>query len=138
MDNYRPISVLPTLSKVFEKLTLFRMNHFISRYNILSPCQFGFRNGRSTTHAIMKLLSHILPAYHEKIYCICFFLDLRKAFDTIDHEILLKKLDHYGFRGQCHDYLKSYYQNRKQYVYLNDFKSHMMTVTKGGPQGSIL
>ena len=138
MDNFRPISVLPILSKIFEKLTLIRMNNFIIQQSILSPCQFGFRSGRGTTHAIIKLLSHIIPAYHNKDYSVCFFLDLRKAFDTIDHRILLEKLNHYGFRGHCKEYLKSYYHNRQQFVYLNGHKSEMMTVLSGVPQGSIL
>ena len=94
IDNYRPISALPLFSKVFEKLTLVRMNSFITRYSLLTPSQFGFRKGSSTTHAIIKLLSHIVQAYHQKQYCACFFLDLRKAFDTIDHRLLLQKLEH--------------------------------------------
>ena len=96
VDNYRPISALPLFSKVFEKLTLSRMNSFIMRHNILSPAQFGFRNGCSTTQAIIKLLSHVVQAYHQRQYSACFFLDLKKAFDTVNHSILLKKLEHYG------------------------------------------
>ena len=138
IDNYRPISVLPVLSKIFEKLTFKRMDGFLTRFDILSACQFGFRRGRSTTQAITKLLSCILPAYHNKIYCACFFLDLRKAFDTIDHRILIQKLEHYGFRGNCSSYLKSYYRNRKQFVYINGYESDMMTISTGVPQGSIL
>ena len=138
VDNYRPISALPLFSKIFEKLTLFRMNSFITRYKLLSSSQFGFREGCSTTHAIVKLLSHIVKAYHQKFYSACFFLDLRKAFDTIDHKILLEKLEHYGFRGKCYKFLKSYYQNRKQYVHLNGHKSITLTVKSGVPQGSIL
>ena len=88
MDNYRPISVLPTISKIFEKLTLNRLESFISTQALLSPCQFGFRRCRSTTHAILTLLSYIQTAYHKKIFCVCFFLDLRKAFDTVSHHIL--------------------------------------------------
>lgn len=138
VDNYRPISVLPLFSKVFEKLTLNRMNSFIARHNILTPSQFGFRKGCSTTNAIIKLVTHVVEAYHKKVYCACFFLDLRKAFDTIDHKILLFKLEHYGFRGQCYGYLKSYYQNREQFVHLNDHNSDTMPIVCGVPQGSIL
>ena len=138
IDNYRPISVLPIFSKIFEKLTFIRMESFLTQFNILSTCQFGFRRGRSTTQAITKLLTYILPAYHNKIYSACFFLDLRKAFDLIDHGILMQKLEHYGFRGNCCAYLKSYYCNRKQYVYINGHESDMRTVSTGVPQGSIL
>ena len=138
IENYRPITVLPIFSKVFEKLTLTRMEGFIARFSILSSCQFGFRKGLGTAHAVIKLLSYILPAYHDKIYSACFFLDLRKAFDTVDHKILLQKLSHYGFRGQCHSYLGSYFQNREQYVYVNGYESDIMTVSSVVPQGSIL
>ena len=138
IDNYRPISVLPIFSKIFEKLTFQRMVSFITQFNILSDCQFGFRSGRSTTQAITKLLSYILPAYHNKTYCACFFLDLKKAFDTVDHGILIKKLEHYGFRGNCTDYLKSYYSNRKQYVYMDGIESDMLNIIHGVPQGSII
>ena len=131
IDNYRPISVLPLFSKVFEKLTLHRMNSFIMRHNLLTPSQFGFRKGCSTTNAIVKLLTHVVEAYHQKAYCVCFFLDLRKAFDTINHKI---KLEHYGFRGQCYKFLKLYYQNRKQLVHLNGYKSATMPVVNGVPQ----
>ena len=137
-DNYRPISVLPLFSKVFEKLTLRRMNSFIKRHNLLTPSQFGFREGCSTTNAIIKLLTHVVEAFHKKLYSACFFLDLRKAFDTINHNILLLKMEHYGFRGQCYRFLKSYYQNRKQFVQLNGHTSSTMPVVNGVPQGSIL
>ena len=110
------------------------MNSFIMRHNLLTPSQFGFRKGCSTTNAIVKLLTHVVEAYHQRAYCVCFFLDLRKAFDTINHKILLLKLEHYGFRGQCYKFLKSYYQNRKQLVHLNGYKFATMSV----PQGSIL
>ena len=138
IDNYRPISVISIFSKIFEKMTYARMLSFISRFNILSSCQYGFRRGRSTTQAITKLLSYLMPAYHCKIFSACFFLDLRKAFDTVDHNILIRKLDHYGFRGNCCTYLKSYFTNRNQYVYLNGEKSDTRNISFGVPQGSIL
>ena len=130
IDNCGPISALPLFSKIFEKLMLFRMDSFITRQNLLTPSQFGFRKGCSRTYAIVKLLSHIVQAYHRKQYSACFFLDLRKAFDTIDHKILLQKLEHYGFRGQCCRFLRSYYQNRKQYVHLNGHNSITMLILK--------
>ena len=138
MDNYRPISVLPVISKIFEKLTLNRMESFIAANSILTACQFGFRRGRSTTHAIITLLSYIQAAFHKKTHCVCFFLDLKKAFDTVSHHILLKKLAHYGFRGSSHEYLQSYFKNRKQYVSLNGENSDLRDVICGVPQGSIL
>ena len=138
IDNYRPISSLPLFSKIFERLTLDRMESFICRNNILTPCQFGFRRGRSTSLAIIKLVSHVVEAYHQRMYSACFFLDLRKAFDTVDHVLLIKKLEHYGFRGQCSDYLRSYYSNRKQFVHINGLDSSCNSVLNGVPQGSIL
>ena len=138
IDNYRPISALPVFSKVFERLTLNRIESFVSRYNILTNCQFGFRKGCSTTQAVVRLVSLVIQSYHDKTYSACFFLDLKKAFDTVNHNFLIKKLEHYGFRGQCSSYMKSYYQNRKQYVYANGHSSSCKSVVYGVPQGSIL
>ena len=138
IDNFRPISSLPIFSKIFERLTLNRMESFICRNSILTPCQFGFRKGRSTSLAVIKLVSHVVQAYHQKIYSACFFLDLRKAFDTVDHELLIKKLEHYGFRGQCSEYMRSYYKNRKQFVCVDGNDSSFRSVINGVPQGSIL
>ena len=138
IDNYRPISALPLFSKVFEKLTLNRMDSFIRQHNILTNSQFGFHKGCSTTHAIIKLLTHVVQAYHQRLYSACFFLDLRKAFDTINHRILLQKLEHYGFRGHCNKFLESYYNNRRQYVHVNGYNSSTKPIEIGVPQGSIL
>ena len=133
MDNYRPISSLPVLPKLFERLTLNRMLSFIDVKKILNPSQLGFRRGCDVSQAIAKLTSHIVQAFHNKLYCACFFLDLRKAFDTVSHVLLFLKLGHYGFRGQCLDYLKTHFNNRIQY----GFKSESDSVVCGVPQGSI-
>ena len=138
IDNYRPISALPSISKIYESLTLNRMMSFINAHSILASVQYGFRSGRSTTQAITKLLTYVTKAYHVRNYCVCFFLDLRKAFDTINHEILFKKLNHYGFRGTSLEYLKSYFTNRKQCVSLNNLRSGLENIKCGVPQGSIL
>ena len=81
--------------------------------------------------AVVSLLSSITGAYHHKDICVCFFHDLGKAFDSINHAILFKKLFHYGFRGAAHEYLKSYFSNRKQFVCLDDFKSKMENIVYG-------
>ena len=138
IDNYRPISNLPVMSKVFEKLTLKRLTSFVNHYNLLSDSQFGFRQGRSITQAAIRLTTFITQAYHHKQYSACFFLDLRKAFDTIDHPILFVKLFNYGLRGPIHDYLRSYLSNRKQFVVVGDHKSNELEITKGVPQGSMI
>ena len=138
IDNYRPISNLPLLSKIFEKLTLTRLISFVNKYDLLNCSQFGFREGRDITQAAVKLTTTVVRAYHDKAYVCCFFLDLRKAFDTVDHEILLSKMHHQGFRDRINLYLKSYLSGRKQYVQVGDYKSETLTITKGVPQGSIL
>ena len=138
VDNYRPISNLPIMSKVFEKLTLKRLTSFVNHFNLLSDCQFGFRQGRSITQAAVRLTTFITQAYHHKLYSACFFLDLKKAFDTIDHPILFMKLLNYGFRGSIHEYLQSYLSNRKHYVVVGDDKSDELEITKGVPQGSMI
>ena len=138
IDNYRPISNLPVLSKVFEKLTLKRLTSFITRHKLLDENQFGFQKGKNITQAAIKLTSFVNQAYNSKSYSVCFFLDLKKAFDTIDHDILLQKLDHIGFRGKINRYLASYFQHRKQYTQVGKHRSSGSTITKGVPQGSIL
>ena len=114
------------------------MQSFISRLDILTSCQFGFRKGRNTLLAVIKLISHVVRAYRQKIYSACFFIDLKKAFDAVNHKLLLRKLEHYGFRGQCSEYLYSYFRNRKQYVQVDGHDSLYKPVVSGVPQGSIL
>ena len=100
-ENYRPISVLTCFSKLLEKVMYKRLISYIEKQNILSKHQYGFRKDRSTEHAIIELTDKISKAIDEGKYTIGIFLDLSKAFDTVNHEILLKKLEHYGIRGNC-------------------------------------
>ena len=116
VSNYRPISVLPVFSKILEKLMYNRMIGFIEKHNILSSSQFGFREHHSTSMALVKLLDKITRELDNKCYSIGIFLDLSKAFDTIDHNILLDKLQCYGFRGIALDWLTSYISGRSQFV----------------------
>ena len=138
IDNYRPISNLPVFSKVFEKLTLRRLSSFVDIHDLLHKNQFGFQKGKSISQAAIRLTSLITRAYHSKVYCACFFLDLKKAFDTLDHDLLLDKMKHVGFRGKINAYMSSYLTNRKQHTQVNSFKSNECIITKGVPQGSIL
>ena len=137
-DNYRPISLLPVFSKIMEKLIYNKLFEFLVRYEILFESQYGFRKERSTTHATLDFVKTIEEAIESNQYAIGVFCDLSKAFDTLDHEILLHKLDHYGIRGVANKWFRSYLTDRRQYVELNGKKSSMLPLPTGVPQGSIL
>ena len=111
---------------------------YIENHKILNEKQFGFRPKHSTYMAIAQLVDKIHCAVEKNESTIGVFLDLSKAFDTIDHKILLHKLEHYGFRGIVLDWFKSYLSNRTQYVFFNNCKSEMKEIVCGVPQGSIL
>ena len=136
--NYRPISLLPVFSKILEKMIYSKIFEFLVRYQILFKSQYGFRKGRNTSHATIDFLQTIEKAFQDQEYAIGIFCDLSKAFDTLDHNILLKKLDHYGIRGKWHEWFKSYLSNRRQYIDMNGTLSEHENITVGVPQGSIL
>ena len=115
-NNYRPISTLLTFNKIFEKLIYNRINQFVQSNNIISRFQFGFTEGSSPNLAIFTLTSDVLKCLHDYDVVICLFLDLKKAFDSVNHEILLSKLECYGLRGLSDNLLRSYLFNRRQYV----------------------
>ena len=138
VGNYRPISLLPIFGKILEKLMFNRIYSFITDKKILSPSQFGFQVNKSTEQAILKLQSFAINAIEEKDYACSIFLDFAKAFDTVNHNILLRKLDYYGIRGHVNDWFKSYLINRKQCVKLCEYTSDFEVVKHGVPQGSIL
>ena len=137
--NYHPVSLLPQFSKILEKLFCVRLDNFIDKCNILCENQYDFRSGRSTSLAIIHLIENITNMLDsKKKNTIGIFIDLKKAFDTIDHVLLLNKLEYYGVRGIVNDWLKSYLEWRKQFVLLDDIKSSLLTVLCDVPQGSIL
>ncbi|XP_055590774.1 uncharacterized protein LOC129742855 [Uranotaenia lowii] len=117
VSNYRPISTLSVLNKILEKLLVTRISEYLSRYD-LSPRQYGFRKGCSTLTATTELLEDIYDDLDNRNYAGALFLDLRKAFDTIDYALLLQKLDWYGIRGQPHRLIESYITDRQQFVSL--------------------
>ena len=136
--NYRPVALLPQFSKILEKLFNNRLEKFLNKNQILSNTQYGFRENMSTSLALMELIEDITQSLDERKHTIGVFIDLKKAFDTIDHKILLKKLYYYGLRGKSNEWIKSYLESRKQYVKLQNCESDCMNVVCGVPQGSIL
>lgn len=138
MSNYRPISLLPIFSKILEKLMYSRVIDFINRYKILYENQFGFQKGLSTEFAINSLLNNIIKCLEEKKVNFCILLDFAKAFDIVNHEILLHKLDYYGIRGTAHKWFKSYLSERRQCTEIGNTQSKFDYVKCGVPQGSIL
>jgi hypothetical protein len=136
--NYRPISILPSFSKFFEKAVSIRLMAFLESNDILIRNQYGFRKNHSSYMAIVDMYDKISKAIDEGEYAVGVFVDLSKAFDTLDHNILLAKLEYYGIRGICQEWFKNYLHNRSQYVYLNGASSTMCQVVCGVPQGSVL
>ena len=138
VNNYRPISLLSIFDKIIEKMMHKRLSSFLEQHNILFKNQFGFRKNNSTTFALLDLTERIKESIENKKYGCGIFIDLRKAFDTVNHEILLKKLEHYGIRGIALKWFNSYLSNRKQYVYVNGVPSSLLDIKCGVPQGSVL
>ena len=138
MKNYRPVSTLPIFDKIFEKVIYVRLYNFFVSQGILHNKQFGFRKNHSTTHALNYSISQTKNALNKNEHVLGTFIDVSKAFDTIDHEILLKKLEHYGIRGRALSLLASYLRNRIQVVSVLAETSDPLSVIYGVPQGSCL
>ena len=137
-SNYRPISLLTSLSKILENLVYKRTLSFFNDHKVFNKSQFGFRENHSTTHAILSLINKVATAIDRSTHTVGIFLDFSKAFDTINHNILLFKLSHYGIRGRPLEWFRSYLTNRSQFVFLNGSKSSSASVPCGVPQGSLL
>ena len=118
VNNYRPIS-LSVFSKILEKLMVVRLTTYLELYAIIYPNQFGFRQGYSTAHSLISITETIKKTLDHNKYGCGVFIDLRKAFDTVDHRILLQKLEHYGIRDSASSWFQSYLTNRRQYVHFN-------------------
>ena len=138
VSNYRPISLLSNINKIFEKLVYSRLYKFLEIHNCIYELQFGFRAKHSTQHALASLTELVRLALDEGSFACGIFVDFQKAFDTVDHSILLNKLEHYGVRGLANDWFRSYLTNRKQYVSINGFDSALKDMKYGVPQGSVL
>ena len=135
-NNYRPISLLPVISKIFERIVYNRLYKHLNDNKLLFYNQFGFQANNSTEHAITELVGKITTAFDDNKYVLGVFIDLSKAFDTVDHQILLNKLQHYGIKGSIFQWIKSYLTNRNQFVLMKT--TTLLDVLCGVPQGSIL
>lgn len=136
--NYRPVSLLSQFSKILEKLFNSRLEDFLNKHQILNQSQYGFRAKSTTSLALMEVKEEITNALDQGKYAVGVFIDLKKAFDTINHSILINKLQLYGVRGVALDWITSYLSGRKQFVEMGEYKSECMEVACGVPQGSIL
>ena len=140
MTNYSPtcISVLPFTAKLMEKAIANRLTAYVEKLELLSPMQFGFRKHHSTEMALIKIQDMITKAIDNKKHSLGIFIDLAKAFDTVDHSILIKKLNNYGVRGVPLVWFRNYLDARYQRVRCNGALSESRLITYGVPQGSNL
>ena len=138
LGNYRPISLLSNLNKILEKLVHSRLFDFFEDSQALYFLQFGFRKKHSTIHALIEITESVRRALDNGMVACGVFLDLQKAFDTVNHDILLAKLDHYGVRGTSLNWFRSYLSGRKQFVSILGFESDTKDIKHGVPQGSVL
>jgi exonuclease III len=137
-SNYRPISLLSSLNKIVEKVISTRLVGFLTDQNIIYPYQFGFRTNHSTELSLIETIDSIRENIDQNYYVGGLYIDLSKAFDCVNHSILLHKMKHYGIRGIVNKLFKEYLSNRLQYVQIGQQKSKIMEVKCGVPQGSVL
>lgn len=144
LGNYRPVSILSNVSKIFEKIIYTRIMNFVETKNVITERQNGFRRNRGTTRAMYQLVNEITKCLNNGQNTAAVFMDLSKAFDCVEHNILMEKIGHYGLRGMSSELVRSYLTDRKQYIADTDratgkrVQSAPMTVKRGVPQGSIL
>ena len=133
--NYKPVSVLPAFSKILERIVYNRLIHLLNKYSILSFNQYGFRKDHSTAYALIQLHDKLSDAIDKGNVTLGLFIDLSKAFDTVNHDILLARLEFYGVRGVALEWFKSYLSCRSQFV---QYSSSSKYIKCGVTQGSIL
>jgi hypothetical protein len=138
LDNYRPISLLNVFSKIYERVVYNRLVTFLNINQLLSPYQFGFRKGHSTVHPVTLFMNSVSESLNNKKHSIAIFCDLKMAFDTVDHSILLKKLKKIGISDNALKWFSDSLSNRQQYVCVVSSASTLKYIRTGVPQGSIL
>lgn len=138
VNNYRPISILPVLSKVIEKVMNQRLTNFLEQSDFFYPNQYGFRKNSNCETAVLDIVSDIQINLDKQNVCGIISLDLCKAFDTVDHKILLNKMYDIGIRGNAYHWFENYLSNRYQFVYSNNYQSSYKKIICGVPQGSVL
>ena len=138
VTNYRPISLLSVFSKIFEKIVHKQFYSFLCTNSVIYDTQFGFQKNKSTLHSLIEIVENIRNCMDKSNYGCGIFIDLKKAFDTVNHTILIQKLEHYGVRGKSLDWFSSYLIGRTQYTFCNNHSSQVKEITCGIPQGSVL
>ena len=138
IENYRPISILPAISKIFEKILSLQIHEYFQSKHLYYEYQYGFIKNRSTEQAALELIDRVITEIDKGEIPFNIYIDLSKAFDTLDHAILMDKLYYYGVQGTSLDLLRNYLVKRKQYVHIGEVKSDITYLSTGVPQGSIL
>ena len=138
ITNFRPISVLPVISKNFETVICDQLSPYLESNNLLCPQQFGFTKNSSTELAALEVIDRLLNQLNKHKIPINLYLDLAKAFDSLNHDILLEKLEYYGVQNKAKDLLESYLSNRKQFVQIGEIVSKIKPISMGVPQGSVI
>ena len=137
-SNYSPIGLLSSFDKVLEKIMHKTLLNFLDKKKLIYLLQFGFRQNYSTSYALIHFTETIKQSLDQGLFSCGIFVDLQKAFDTVDHDILLGKLEHYGIRGITNKWFETYLKDRQQFVSNNGYNSRCASMSIGVPQGSVL